>query len=88
MKLPLPKRISIRTFTTFVLVVVILTEIYLAYFFLYNKLSPQPEVTVNTSIVRINRSSLSDVTQFLDGLDVYQPQPLNLVNPNPLKYSQ
>lgn len=88
MKITLPKKISIRAITTLLLIVVVLFELYLAYFFLYNKLSPQPEIVMsNTGIVRINRASLSEVTQFLEGLNNYQPGEPALANPNPFKYS-
>ncbi len=73
--------------TTLILVVVILIEAYLAYFLLYTKLSPQPQVSENNSIVRINRTSLSDVSKFLDALDSFQPAGLTLTNPDPFKYS-
>lgn len=87
MKIGLPKKISIRTGTTLVLVAIILIEAYMVYSSLYKKLAPEPENTVSASVVRINRSSLSDITLFLGGLDNFQPPSVTLTNPNPFKYS-
>jgi hypothetical protein len=87
-KLSLPKSVNIRIITTVVLALVILFELYVVYFNMYVRLSPQPNVAVTKNIVRIDRNAFKEVNDYLQDADTYTPTTPISINPNPFKFSE
>ena len=88
MKLKLPKKVNPGFIATILLVAVVLFEIYLGYFYLFQQLNPEAKEAGSKNIIRLNRADLKQINQDLDNLIIFTPKEPGLANPNPFKYSK
>ncbi len=70
---------------TTAMILAILVEVYLAYVYLYPNLNVSDDLITTKDIVRVDLKSYDQTIELLNGLETYQPTPLNLPRPNPYK---
>lgn len=80
-----PSKINLSWLLSFLIIVIVVFELYLAYVYLYPNLNVTEEVVLTKNIVRVDLKSYDSTINLLDELESFVGSPVNITNTNPFR---